>query len=317
MPATMEEYLARLTPHLPQQQARPQLPQPQSAVNPLELLVAQQLMSALRPQPSVTPSVKNKPWVSPQMIQGAAQTNVAEQRLAQDNRQLDQSQTNAVVQSQAAQQRVAMDRARLQNELNQPTPEEQAKLDLVGKLLASELAVDRQQAIEGTRFEKDKEMAEFKNQLPPTEKDQALMDYYKALAGRASQESGGGAGAGMDPYKVTALVNAGVISPEQGNKILTQGGVVAEPSLGEWAVNAGMAQQKQRAEAAKTNAEIEKNTGGGGMSEATARMYLNAELRQPGSVDSSILEAAKKRVGAPTISADSLPQGAVIDWDKL
>ena len=80
--ATLEDYLARMQPYAPKPRAQVQVPQVQQ-VNPMQMMVAQQLMTALQPQQSVTPSVpKNSMWITPQMIQGAAQTNVAEQRLA-------------------------------------------------------------------------------------------------------------------------------------------------------------------------------------------------------------------------------------------
>ena len=272
--ATLEDYLARMSPYLPKQQAPVQAPQAQ-AINPLQLMVAQQLMSALQPQRSVTPAVpKNSMWITPQMIQGAAQTNVAEQRLGQEDQAMAQSQMAQMLQNQMAQERTGLERAQLQNQLNQPGAAEQAKLHMVGQILASQMTADRQAEYDARRLQEQKDLEIWRAGQPPTERDKAYIDYMKALTGKTAGGGAGGAG-GMDPYKVTALVNAGVISPQQGNKILTEAGVVAEPSFDEFVVNAALAQQKQRATASKANAEIAKNTGPKQMSEATARFVLN------------------------------------------
>jgi len=231
--ATLDDYLLRLQPYAPKPQAPVQLPQAQQ-INPLQLMVAQQLMSALQPQRSVTPKVpKNSMWITPQMIQGAAQTNVAEQRLGQEDQAMAQSQMAQMLQNQMAQERMGLERAQLQNQLNQPGAAEQAKLHMVGQILANEMMVNRQAAMQDEILNRQMEAEKQKRELPLTEQEKASLDYIKALTGQVGARGGGAAG-GWTKYEIIQAINAGLMTREEGQRLLAQQGLAAPPaSLGE------------------------------------------------------------------------------------
>lgn len=303
--ATLDDYLARMSPYLPKQQAPVQVPQAQQ-INPLQLMVAQQLMSALQPQRSVTPAVpKNSMWLTPQMIQGAAQTNVAEQRLGQDQQALGQNQIAQVLQNQQAQERMGLERAQLQNQLNQPGAAEQAKLHTVGQILANEMMVERQAASQDAMLNRQIEVERQKRELPRTEQEIADLAYTQALTGAANRRGSSGAdGTGLwtNP-EISRAVESGELTLPEAAQIRAQGG---RPLTTEQRVRIALSTlggptppKSAKERTAEAKATIAERTAKGGLSEATARMYVNAELRNPGSVDSATLGAASEILGIP------------------
>lgn len=230
--ATLEDYLAQMQPFLPKQQAPVQMPQvPQ--INPLELMVAQELMSALQPRRSVTPRVpKNSAWITPQMVQGAAQTNVAEQRLRQDDQALAQSRMNAIMQNQAVQQRIAIDQAR---QLQKPTAAEQAQLKLASDFFVNEMMTTRQETLQEAMLNRQIEAERQKRELPLTEQQQADLAqtkahtaYYGALTEKAGAGEGG-AGV-LTPNQVAYQVAMGLWTPEEGRRYQAEHGMAAPPA---------------------------------------------------------------------------------------
>jgi len=193
---TLDDYLARMSPYLPKQQAPVQVPQAQG-INPLQLMVAQQLMSALQPQRSVTPKVpKNSMWITPQMIQGAAQTNVAEQRLGQEDQAMAQSQMAQMLQNQMAQERMNIDQSQFQQQQEQATA--LAQYHTVGQILASQAAADRQAEYNTQILQRQKDLLAERARLKAEDPATALQTELTEARIRAANRSGaGGAGGGL------------------------------------------------------------------------------------------------------------------------